>query len=41
LLAKFGIGFCILLAFIGIFTPINFQPVKPPLTLGMRGVGLV
>ena len=41
LLAGFGIGFCILFAFIGIFTFINFELVKPPLALGMRGVGLV
>ena len=41
LLAGFGIGFCILFAFIGIFTFINFQLVKPPLALGMRGVALV
>ena len=39
--ATFGIGFCILFAFIGIFTYVNFVLVRPPLSLGMMSVGLV
>jgi len=39
--AAFGIGFCILFAFIGIFTFVNFVLVRPPLSLGMMDVGLV
>jgi predicted MFS family arabinose efflux permease len=39
--AGFGIGFCILFAFIGTFTYINFELVKPPLSLGMMQVGVV
>ncbi len=41
LLAGFGVGFCILFAFIGVFTYINFVLVRPPLTLGMMSVGIV
>src|SRR4051812_34107229 len=32
--AAFGIGFCILFAFIGTFTFVNFVLVRPPLSLG-------
>jgi predicted MFS family arabinose efflux permease len=39
--AAFGIGFCILFAFIGTFTYVNFVLVRAPLSLGMMGVGLV
>jgi predicted MFS family arabinose efflux permease len=39
LLAGFGIGFCILFAFIGTFTFVNFVLVRPPLSLGMMQVG--
>ena len=39
--AAFGIGFCILFAFIGVFTFVNFVLVRPPLSLGMMDVGLV
>jgi YNFM family putative membrane transporter len=39
--AGFGIGFCILFAFIGTFTYINFELVKPPLALGMMQLGLI
>jgi predicted MFS family arabinose efflux permease len=39
--ATFGIGFCILLAFIGTFTYVNFVLVRPPLTLGMMTIGFV
>jgi predicted MFS family arabinose efflux permease len=41
LLAGFGIGFCILFAFIGTFSYINFVLVRQPLNLGMMSVGLV
>ena len=41
LLAGFGIGFCILFAFIGVFTYVNFVLVRPPLSLGMMAVGFV
>ena len=41
LLADFGIGFCILFAFIGTFTFVNFVLVRPPLALGMMQVGFV
>lgn len=37
----FAIGFCILFAFIGTFTFVNFVLVRPPLTLGMMELGLV
>jgi MFS transporter, YNFM family, putative membrane transport protein len=39
--AAFAIGFCILFAFIGTFTFVNFVLVRPPLSLGMMDVGLV
>jgi predicted MFS family arabinose efflux permease len=38
--AAFGIGFCILFAFIGTFTFVNFVLVRPPLSLGMMDLGL-
>jgi MFS transporter, YNFM family, putative membrane transport protein len=41
LLSGFGIGFCILFAFIGVFTYVNFVLVRPPLDLGMMLVGFV
>ncbi|MGE3229822.1 MAG: MFS transporter [Hyphomicrobium sp.] len=39
--AGFAIGFCILFAFIGTFTYINFELVQPPLALGMMQLGVV
>ena len=39
--AAFGIGFCILFAFIGTFTYVNFVLVRPPLSLGMMSIGFV
>jgi len=39
--AAFGIGFCILFAFIGTFTYVNFVLVAPPLSLGMMTLGFV
>nr|WP_041757454.1 MFS transporter [Bradyrhizobium sp. ORS 278] len=39
--AAFGLGFCILFAFIGAFTFVNFVLVRPPLSLGMMHLGLV
>jgi predicted MFS family arabinose efflux permease len=39
--AAFAIGFCILFAFIGTFTYVNFVLVRPPLALGMMSVGIV
>ncbi|MBH5400232.1 MFS transporter [Bradyrhizobium sp. CNPSo 4010] len=39
--AAFGIGFCILFAFIGTFTYVNFVLVRPPLSLRMMDLGLV
>ena len=39
--AAFGIGFCILFAFIGTFTYVNFVLVRAPLRLGMMDLGLV
>jgi len=41
LLASFGIGFCILFAFIGTFTFVNFVLVREPLSLGRMELGLV
>lgn len=41
LLVSFSIGFCILFAFIGVFTYVNFVLVRPPLNLGMMSVGIV
>lgn len=39
--AAFGIGFCILFAFIGTFTYVNFVLVRAPLSLGMMDIGFV
>jgi predicted MFS family arabinose efflux permease len=39
--AAFGIGFCILFAFIGTFTYVNFALVRSPLSLGMMDLGFV
>lgn len=39
--SSFAIGFCILFAFIGTFTYINFELVQAPLSLGMMQLGLV
>jgi predicted MFS family arabinose efflux permease len=39
--ASFGIAFCILFAFIGTFTYVNFVLVRPPLSLGMMTLGFV
>ena len=39
--AGFAVGFCILFAFIGIFTFVNFVLVRAPLQLDMMSVGLV
>src|ERR1700749_3448130 len=39
--AAFGLGFCILFAFIGTFTYVNFVLVRAPLSLGMMDLGLV
>jgi predicted MFS family arabinose efflux permease len=39
--AAFGIGFCILFAFIGTFTYVNFVLTRAPLSLGMMDLGLV
>lgn len=39
--AAYGIGFCILFAFIGTFTFVNFVLVRPPLSLGRMDIGLV
>jgi MFS transporter, YNFM family, putative membrane transport protein len=39
--AAFGIGFCILFAFIGTFTFVNFILVRAPLSLGPMQVGFV
>jgi YNFM family putative membrane transporter len=39
--AAFGVGFCILFAFIGTFTFVNFVLVRPPLSLGMMDLGFV
>ena len=41
LLASFGIGFCILFAFIGTFSFVNFVLVREPLSLGRMELGLV
>ncbi len=38
--AAYGVGFCILFAFIGTFTFVNFVLVGPPLSLGMMDLGL-
>lgn len=39
--AAYGLGFCILFAFIGTFTFVNFVLVRPPLSLGMMEIGFV
>jgi MFS transporter, YNFM family, putative membrane transport protein len=39
--AAFAIGFCILFAFIGTFTYVNFVLVRPPLAIGMMSVVFV
>jgi predicted MFS family arabinose efflux permease len=39
--AAFGIGFCILFAFIGTFTYVNFVLVRAPLALGRMELGFV
>jgi predicted MFS family arabinose efflux permease len=39
--AGFGIGFCILFAFIGTFTYVNFVLMEPPLRVGMMGIGFI
>jgi predicted MFS family arabinose efflux permease len=39
--AAFAIGFCILFAFIGTFTFVNFVLVRPPIALGRMQLGLV
>src|ERR1700745_845842 len=39
--AAFGIGFCILFAFIGTFTYVHFVLVRPPLSLGPMELGFV
>ncbi|MGE0734014.1 MAG: MFS transporter [Alphaproteobacteria bacterium] len=39
--ASFMIGFCILFAFIGTFTYVNFVLVRAPFTLGAMSLGLV
>jgi YNFM family putative membrane transporter len=39
--AAFAIGFCILFAFIGTFTYVNFVLVRPPLSLAAMTLGLV
>jgi predicted MFS family arabinose efflux permease len=39
--ATFAIGFCILFAFIGTFTYVNFVLVRPPLEIGMMALGFV
>jgi YNFM family putative membrane transporter len=41
LCAAFGIGFCILFAFIGTFTYVNFVLVRAPLSLGAMELGFV
>jgi YNFM family putative membrane transporter len=39
--AGFGIGFCILFAFIGTFTFVNLVLVAPPLSVGMMELGVI
>jgi MFS transporter, YNFM family, putative membrane transport protein len=41
LVAAFGIGFCILFAFIGTFTYINFVLVRPPFMTGPMELGFI
>lgn len=39
--ASFGIGFCLLFAFIGTFTYVNFVLIRPPLSLDQLSLGVV
>jgi MFS transporter, YNFM family, putative membrane transport protein len=39
--AAFGIGFCILFAFIGTFTYVNFVLIRPPLQVGKMQLGFI
>ena len=39
LIAAYGIGFCILFAFIGTFTYVNFVLTQPPLSIGQMQLG--
>ena len=41
LVASFGIGFCVLFAFLGVFTYVNFVLAAPPLSLKPMALGLV
>jgi predicted MFS family arabinose efflux permease len=41
LISTFAIGFCILFAFIGTFTYVNFVLALPPIGLGMMAIGFV
>jgi predicted MFS family arabinose efflux permease len=41
LISAFAIGFCILFAFIGTFTYVNFVLAQPPIGLGMMAIGFV
>lgn len=41
LVASFGIGFCVLFAFLGVFTYVNFVLADAPLRLSPMAVGLV
>ena len=41
LVAAFAIGFCILFAFIGTFTFVNFVLVREPLSVGMMTLGVI
>ena len=38
--AAFGVGFCILFAFVGTFSYMNFVLARPPIGLGMTQIGL-
>ena len=41
LVSGFAIGFCILFAFIGTFSYVNFVLARPPIGLGMMAIGFV
>ncbi|MBL8770239.1 MAG: MFS transporter [Phenylobacterium sp.] len=41
LAASFGIGFCVLFAFLGVFTYVNFVLAAPPLSLSPMALGVV
>jgi MFS transporter, YNFM family, putative membrane transport protein len=41
LCAGFAIGFCLLFAFVGVFTYVNFVLVRPPLGIGTTSLGLI